>query len=194
MEKKIFYIDIDINDKITGMNCIALVDNPAVEKDFLCFEKQEPVKLQFNKDEHIITGVVALADTPIYRNYNGYEYYVVFTKDVIKKLVYKYSKQGLFNSVNLQHDDNQPVNNAIMIESYIINKERGIVPEEFKDVPDGSWMATYYIDDDNLWNEIINGDKLNGFSLQGQFNLEDMIPEAFHKEETFDEWIKSYIE
>jgi len=194
--KKIFYIVVNDED-MTGVDAISLVESPAVEKDFLCFsENKQPVKMQFDDTKHIITGVVCLADTPIYRYDNKFgEYWVVFSKDTIQKMVEKFAKMDLFKSVNLQHDDQQFVDGIYMIESYITNKERGISPEEFADIPDGSWVASYKVENDDLWNEIISGDKLNGFSLQGMFQLEEkfMAQTTQPKEETFDEWLEKQL-
>lgn len=187
---KVFYIAID--DEVMGIDAISLVQSPAVEHDFLCFSKDEkPVSLKFDNSKHIITGVVCLADTPIYRYNEKYgEYYVVFTKETIRKMVEKFAKMDLFKSVNLQHDDKRFVDGVYMVESYITDKERGINPVEFSDIPEGSWICSYKIENEALWNEIINGDKLNGFSLQGMFRLEEKFEKQEQpKEETFDEWL-----
>ena len=168
--KRVFYVTI--NDDTEGMKAISLVKRPAVEVDFLCFDEQKPVKLNFNDEERVITGVVALADTPIYRYTQGFgEWWCVFTKDVIKQMVIKYSKDNLFNSVNLQHNDNSYVDGVYLFESYLVNKERGILPTEFADIPEGSWICSFKIEDNKLWDEIVNGKDLNGFSLQGYFDL-----------------------
>ena len=151
-------------------------------------------KMKFDNSKHIITGVVCLAETPIYRyNERMGEYYVVFTKETIEKMVAKFAKMDLFKSVNLQHDDTKFVDGIYMFESYIINKERGINPVEFSDIPDGSWIASYKVENDELWGEIINGDKLNGFSLQGLFELEEKFSEQKPVEETFDEWLEKQL-
>lgn len=191
--KKVFYINID--DELTGINAISLVESPAVEKDFLCFSKEkETVKLNFDNAKRVISGVVCLADTPIYRYNERYgEYYVVFSKETIQKMVEKFAKMDLFKSVNLQHDDTKFVDGIYMFESYIINKERGINPVEFSDIPDGSWIASYKVENDELWGEIINGNKLNGFSLQGLFELEEKFNEQKPVEETFDEWLEKQL-
>lgn len=191
--KKVFYINID--DELTGINAISLVESPAVEKDFLCFSKEkETVKLNFDNAKRVISGVVCLADTPIYRYNEKYgEYYVVFSKETIQKMVEKFAKMDLFKSVNLQHDDTKFVDGIYMFESYIINKERGINPVEFSDIPDGSWIASYKVENDELWGEIINGNKLNGFSLQGLFELEEKFTEQKPVEETFDEWLEKQL-
>lgn len=191
---KVFYIRINDED-VTGIDAISLVDMPAVEKNFLCFsEEKQPVKMKFDNSKHIITGVVCLADTPIYR-YNEFygEYYVVFTKETIEKMVEKFAKMDLFKSVNLQHDDDKFVDGVYMVESYITNKQRGINPIEFADIPDGSWVCSYKVENEALWGEIINGNKLNGFSLQGMFELEEQFQKALPKDETFDEWLQKYL-
>lgn len=200
MDKKIFYIDINEDDN-TGLDAISLVSTPAVEIDFLCFEKEDSVEISFsaNEDKHIISGIALRADFPIYRRNGDYEYYVVFTKDIIRKIVNKYAKNGLFNSVNLQHNDLNFTNKAIMIESYIIDKERGICPTEFSDIEDGSWYVSFHIEDEMLWKEIKDGNILKGFSVQGLFNLiEDSVANAEEKlsqqkEQTFDEWLEELI-
>ena len=191
---KVFYIKIN-DDFETGIDAISLVDFPAVERNFLCFSKDEKrVNLKFDASKHVITGVVALRDTPIYRyNERMGEYYVVFSKETIVKMVEKFAKMDLFKSVNLQHDDNNFVDGIYMFESYITNKERGINPREFEDIPDGSWICSFKVENEALWNEIINGDKLNGFSLQGMFELEEKFEKQEPKEETFDEWLNNYI-
>ena len=86
-----------------------------------------------------------------------------------------------------------------MIESYIIDKERGICPIEFSDIEDGSWYVSFHIEDEMLWNEIKNGKELNAFSVQGLFNLiEDSVANteeklSQQKEQTFDEWLEELI-
>ena len=200
MDKKIFYIDINEDDN-TGLDAISLVSTPAVEIDFLCFEKDGSKEISFsaNEDKHIISGIALRADFPIYRRNGDYEYYVVFTKEIIRKIVNKYAKNGLFNSVNLQHNDHNFTNKAIMIESYIIDKERGICPIEFSDIEDGSWYVSFHIEDEMLWNEVKDGKILNGFSVQGLFNLiEDSVADteeklSQQKEQTFDEWLEELI-
>ena len=190
---KVFYITIN-DDSTTGIDAISLVQSPAVEFDFLCFNKEEkPVEMKFDNSKHIITGVVALADTPIYRyNEKFGEYYVIFTKEQIRKMVEKFAKMDLFKSVNLQHDNNKFVDGIYMVESYIVDAERGLSPIEFA-VPDGSWIVSYKVENEELWSQIINGDKLNGFSLQGMFELEEKFEKVLPENETFDEWLEKQL-
>ena len=170
--KKLYDISIDPTDFETGLNAISLVENPAVEVDFLAFAKDESAVLQFADEErHIITGIALLADTPIYRIApDRTEYYVRFTKDCIRQLVEKYFKFGLTNSVNIEHKDNQFVDGVTMLESYIIDKERGICPSEFASAPDGSWVVSYKVNNLDVWSKIKSGE-VKGFSVQGLFRI-----------------------
>lgn len=169
---KLYDISIDPTDFETGLNAISLVENPAVEVDFLAFAKDESAVLQFADEErHIITGIALLADTPIYRIApGGTGYYVRFTKDCIRQLVEKYFKFGLTNSVNIEHKDNQFVDGVTMLESYIIDKERGICPSEFTSAPDGSWVVSYKVNNLDVWSKIKSGE-VKGFSVQGLFRI-----------------------
>lgn len=169
-----FYINID-EDENLGLQAISLVDRPAIETDFLKFKDQ---KMVFAKDEskHILTGPALIADMPIYRRnfVTGEEYYVVFTKETIAKLVERYSKNNMLNSVNLQHDSDSFTTGATLVESYFIDKSRGIAPKEF-DIADGSWICSFKITDDALWEQIVTTDEFNGFSVEVIANLEEKL-------------------
>lgn len=176
--KNIYYINIDESEEL-GMFSVSLVDFPAVETSFLCFKEETPKQLFFAKpEEKIITGIALRADLPIYRvnPKTGEEYYVVFTKETIKKMVARYSKQGMMNNVDLQHSG-ELVSGVYMVESFIINDERGIRPKEFSDIEDGSWVVSYYVEDDALWEQIKNGNDLNGFSISCIANLSEKLSE-----------------
>lgn len=171
---KYFYINIDEDEKL-GLQAVSLVDRPAIETDFLKFKDQ---KIVFAKDEskHVVSGPSLIADMPIYRvnQLTGEEYYVVFTADVIRKLVERYSKQNLFNSVNLQHNPEDFTDKVILIESYFVDKERGIAPKEY-DLADGSWITSYKVLDDELWNNIMTTDEFKGFSVEVIANLVEKL-------------------
>ena len=123
-----------------------------------------------DEEERIITGALMLADTPIYRNDGNGEYYVVFTKDTIKKIAQKYFKKGYQNNVNLQHDSGQVKEGITMFESWIVDEKRGVKPMKgFEDVKDGSWFGSFKVENDDVWQMIKDG-KVKGFSVEGIFN------------------------
>lgn len=169
-----YKINIDPLDEETGCFTISMVEFPAVEIDFLKFDKESPIKLQLNSDKHVVTGVALRADYPIYRNNSRIgEHYVVFTKQIIQQIIEKYSKYGFNNLVNIEHDENRYVDNVIMLESYIIDKDRGLCPTEFSNIEDGSWIVSFKVNDINLWDKIQSGE-VKGFSIEGMFIYESI--------------------
>ena len=123
-----------------------------------------------DEEERIVSGALMLADTPIYRNDGNGEYYVVFTKDTIKKIAQKYFKKGYQNNVNLMHDSGQVMEGVTMFESWIVDEKRGIKPMKgFEDVNDGSWFGSFKVENDDVWQMIKEG-KVRGFSVEGIFN------------------------
>lgn len=171
---KYFYINIDENEEL-GLQAVSIVDKPAIEQDFLLFNDEH---ICFAKDDEkqIISGPALIAEMPIYRrNINGDEYYVIFNKETIAKLVERYSKNGFFNIVNLQHDHSLFTDNAILVESYFVDKERGIAPKEYGNLTDGSWVVSFKIEDAELWEQIKNGNDFKGFSVEVVANLEEKL-------------------
>lgn len=161
-------INEDVQDD-SEVSFIALVDRPAIQKNWNAFK--ENIKFQIvSEDKQIISGPVMLADSPIYRNdsVNG-EYYVVFSKDTIFKIAQKFFKKGYQANVNLMHDSEQKVSGVTMFESFISDKDRGILPMKgFEDAPDGSWFGSFKIEDDSVWQMVKEG-KVKGFSVEGIF-------------------------
>lgn len=164
-----------ISDESEGVFVISLVDAPATETNWMCFKEQENVKenVKFsivNEDEHILAGVVMVADKPIYRIApDGAEYYIVFSKDVIKRMAEKMLADNTFNNIDIQHDGNIiPRDKVKLVELFIADEAKGIKPN-YLDVPDGSLLANYKIYDEQLWQMAKSG-ALNGFSLEGVFS------------------------
>lgn len=171
-----------IEDEQDGIFAISLVDFPAVEKEFVCFkEQQELVRFSIdNAEKRNITGVVMLADVPIYRRNGDYEYYITYSRETIEKMANKLLKDGFQNQVSIMHNG-QLINGITMNELYIKDKAKGIDPNFISDIPDGSLMATFHVDDEDLWDEIKNGDILKGFSLEGLFTVEKMNNNKINK-------------
>ena len=172
MKLPIYDIIIDTESEDLNMSCISLVTDPAVERDFECFSKNnKPMQFSItNPEKHCITGVAIRADVPIYRySPDKGEYYVRFSKETIEQIVYKYSKQNLWNSVSLEHSG-QNIDSAVMVEFYL--KSENKCPKGFEEIENGSLMVTYKITDENLWDKVKNSDEINGFSIEIMADLQ----------------------
>lgn len=165
-----------ISSEDDGIVTISLVDEPAVESDFVCFAKDTGKQLFALKDsaEHLITGCLMKADTLIYRNDNGYEYYIVFSKKTIQTMAQKMLADSTFKNIDTQHNGELLPQGALtLMEVYIKDSNKGIDPN-FVDVSDGSLMVTFRINDESIWQECVSGDYLNGFSLEGFFDTKQI--------------------
>jgi len=150
---------------------VALVDKPAIEKNFLAF-KDHVVKMSFdiNSEQRIISGPAMVADSLIFRKDEQGEYNVFFSKETIKDISIKFFKKGYEKNVNLFHDPALKTEGVTIFESFISDKVRGIQPMKgFEDLPDGSWFISAKIENDDVWNKIKSGE-LKGFSVEGIFN------------------------
>lgn len=149
-----------------GLSCISIVDCPAMETPMLVFEQdKKPILFAVNDEmKHEITSVVIRAGFPVYRYSNGKEWYIRFGKDVIRQLNEKYSKDGLLNQVSVQHNG-ELLDDITMIEHYIKDVERGINPKCFEEVEDGSLFCTFKINNDDVWQQIVDGN-FGGLSME----------------------------
>lgn len=167
--------DVFVTDESTGMLKISLVDDPAVNIDFVALAEQQPVKLYAveNEDSRLVFGVVMRADFPIYRRDSRLgEYYLVFKPDTIRRMAEKYLAESRQNNINLMHEDGTDVEGVQMVQWFIKDEAKGVNPEGF-DVPDGSLFAEFHILNDEVWAAVKDG-TYKGFSLEGVF---DFIPE-----------------
>lgn len=185
--KPIYKAALTEDQNETGMYFISLVDDPAVECDFLAFEKVQNLTFKVeNEEKRIVTGLVMPADRPILRqDFNGL-YYILYDKDTIIAMAERFLAMGLANNVDTMH--NFEVEDGVFLrEMYIKDSERGISPKGFEDVEEGSLFATYHILNDEVWAKVKEGE-FKGFSLAGIFAEEefnevedDMTEEEFNE-------------
>ena len=168
----------------SGIKKMSLVEQPAVESDFIAFEKQqEEIKFAYDEQQHIVFGCALRADFPIYRYSERLgEYYVTFSAQTIKELYERFMKEG-HKSVNLQHETD--TEGVYLIQSFLKDKNKGINPSGFESITDGSWFVAYKIENEQVWEKVKNGE-FNGFSVEGFFDLQK-TEEEFSKKDEKDE-------
>lgn len=162
-----------VTDSAEGIVRISLVDFPAVESNWVAFNKEQK-KLSYsieNEDERMILGVVMRADFPIYRrDDDGYEYYIMYDKDTIKTMAEKLMVDGYQNRIDTMHNGNE-VDGVNLLQLFIKDTEKGINPTNFEDIEDGSLFAQYKVENDEIWEKVKDG-TFQGFSLEGYFTVE----------------------
>lgn len=131
-----------------------------------------------SESEHIITGPLMIPQQLIYRNSEQFgEHYVKFSVDTIKQIAIKFSKKGYQKNVNLMHEADMQVEGVTMFESFISDSKRGIKPmEAFKDLPDGTWFGSFYVENMKVW-DLVKSGEVKGFSVEGMFDYEEPMSE-----------------
>ena len=171
--KRLYRAALTENPEETGMFLISLVDDPAVEANFMAFSKEKHLSFKVeNEEKRIVTGLVMAADRPILRQDAEGLYYIMYDKDTINAMAERFLAMGLANNVDTQH--NFEVEDGVFLrEMYIKDTVRGIDPKGFEDVEEGSLFATYHILNDEVWNKVKEGE-FKGFSLAGVFQEVEM--------------------
>lgn len=176
MELPIF--ELKINDKENDdaeVSFIALVDAPAIKRDFIAFK--EAVKFEVTSEEQrVIFGPLMVPDQLIYRSSEKFgEHYVKFSAPTISSIAIKFSKKSFHNNVNLMHDPKMQVDKVNMFQSFISNEGMGIKPQgAFSDLPYGTWFGAFKVENEEVWQAIKSG-AVKGFSVEGMFDYEEPL-------------------
>ena len=184
------------DDENSGIKAIALVNEPAIGMKWDVFNK-DTHKFQADTDKRIVSGAAMVAGMSIYRRHDTYgEYNAVFDAETIRALVYKFFKEQRGNKVNEMHDSNKMIEEGVyMIESFIIDRERGINPPKGHEyMTNGSWFTSYKIDNDDIWNNKVKTGEFQGFSIEGMFEpIEQLLSSKYDSIVTELELIKQHL-
>jgi hypothetical protein len=178
MNMKLIELIIDENMEINGIDAISIVENPAIEENFVAMntDVKEFKFAEVSKEKKIIMGALLVPDKPIYRrdDENG-EYYIYFSKDTIRKCMELFFKNG--NQSNATFEHMESITGLTMVESWIVEDENMDKSKLFNlNVPLGTWMGTIKVDNESIWNEFIKTGAVKGFSIEGYFADKTKLP------------------
>jgi hypothetical protein len=159
---------IDEKDDLSGVEAISVVENPAIESNFVALKTEEIKLAQVDTEKRILMGAVLIPEKPIYRRNGEDEYYIYFSKDTVNKASQLFFKNGNQNNWTLEHG--KEIQGLTVVESWIVEdtqKDKSAIYN--LSVPVGSWMASVKVEDDNIWNDFVKTGKVKGFSLEGYF-------------------------
>jgi hypothetical protein len=159
---------IDEKDDLSGVEAISVVENPAIESNFVALKTEEIKLAQVDTEKRILMGAVLIPEKPIYRRNGEDEYYIYFSKNTVNKASQLFFKNGNQNNWTLEHG--KEIQGLTVVESWIVEdvaKDKSAIYN--LSVPVGSWMASVKVEDDNIWNDFVKTGKVKGFSLEGYF-------------------------
>lgn len=151
---------------------ISMVEEPAIEVDYVALAKQEEVEVKLSSDEHhICYGPALIPNKDIYRNNGEQEFYINFTEESIVKMSQDFMKEYRQKEVTLDHETDAE-------EVYIV--ESWLVEDPYKDkanalgfdVPKNTWMIGMKVNNIDVWERVKAGE-LKGFSVESMISLEE---------------------
>lgn len=159
---------IDEKDELSGVDAISVVENPAIESNFVALKSEEIKLAQVDSEKRILMGAVLIPEKPIYRKNGEDEYYIYFSKDTVYKANRLFMENKNQQNWTLEHG--KQIEGLTIIENWIVEDKQKDKSAIYNfNVPIGTWMANVYVKDDNIWNDYVKTGKVKGFSLEGYF-------------------------
>lgn len=159
---------IDESDEVSGIEAVSIVENPAIEEDFVALKNQEFKFAEVNKEKRILMGAALIPNKPIYRVNGEQEYYIYFSRDTVRKASELFFIKGNHNKSTLEHQ--VPLEGLVAVESWIVEDlERDKSRAYGMEVPLGTWMLSMKVLNEEVWNDYVKTGKVKGFSIEGYF-------------------------
>ncbi len=156
------------DEEAIGVEAISVVENPAIESDFIALNNQEIKLAEINKEKRLLMGALLIPKKPIYRKSGEDEYYIFFSEKTIAKASQLYLQNGNQSEATLEHDGK--LEGMTLVESWIVeDKEKDKTALYGLDVPVGTWMGSVKVENDEIWNNYVKTGKVKGFSIEGYF-------------------------
>lgn len=182
-----------ILDNDEGLEIISFVENPAIESTFQYFS-EDKIKLRIsNEDKRVVVGPALIPNKEILRlDGENKPYWIFFSEETIIKAQEYFFKKGKTDKTNYNHES-VDIDGVNIIESWIVEEPNNDKSNHLGfDVPKGTWMVSYKVDDDDLWNKVKTGE-VQGFSIEGMFSKKIVkMSDEINYEDTYED-IKTII-
>ena len=175
---KLIELIIDSEMELSGIDAISIVENPAIEENWIALNEQ-PKEYRFadvDKEKKIIMGAMLVPDKPIYRRdeENG-EYYIYFSQDTIRKCMEMFFQNGNQSNATFEHQES--IKGLTVVESWIVEDTEKDKSNLYNlNVPVGTWMGTIKVENEVIWKDYIKTGKVKGFSIEGYFADKAKLP------------------
>jgi hypothetical protein len=175
---KLIELIIDSEMELSGIDAISIVENPAIEENWIALNEQ-PKEYKFaevDKEKKIIMGAMLVPDKPIYRRdeENG-EYYIYFSQDTIRKCMEMFFQNGNQSNATFEHQES--IKGLTVVESWIVEDTEKDKSNLYNlNVPVGTWMGTIKVENEVIWKDYIKTGKVKGFSIEGYFADKAKLP------------------
>lgn len=131
--------------------------------------------LQVAPMKRVVTAILQTPDTPT-TPATMPDVELIYPKETVQQMAWDWMKSYRQGNVGVMHNEEPGSRdfdgeNAVVVESYIAPCDMEI---NQRAVPEGSWVVSYKIEDDQLWQDIVDG-KITGPSLTSRnYTLEEI--------------------
>jgi hypothetical protein len=161
--------ELQIEDDVDEVFAISLVENPAIQSDFVYFDKEEVQFAAVDNEQRMLIGAILIPNKNILRvDGEGQPYHVYFTSDTVKKLAQNYLKKKYTDKATLEHDSK--IKGVDLVESWVKDGQFDKSNNYGLNLPKGTWLGIFKISDDKIWKDYIKTGKVKGFSIEGLFS------------------------
>ena len=157
---------IDETDEVSGIEAISVVENPAIEENFIALKNQEFKLAEVDKEKRILMGAALIPNKPIYRQNGEQEYYIYFSQATVRKASELFFINGNQSNSTLEHQ--LELKGLTAVESWIVESEQDKSRMYDLNVPMGTWMVSMKVNNDDVWKKVKSGE-VKGFSIEGYF-------------------------
>ena len=159
---------IDEENEFSGIEAISVVENPAIEEDFIALKKHEVQLAEVDAEKRILMGPALIPNKQIYRTNGEEEYNIFFSEDTVKKASELFLSRGKQNNSTLEHQVD--LQGLSVVESWIIEDSEMDKSKKYGlSLPKGTWMVSVKVNNDDIWNNYVKEGKVKGFSIEGFF-------------------------
>ena len=159
---------LDEMQELMGIQAISIVENPAIEEDFVALKTQKVEFATQDQEKRILMGAALVPNKPIYRKNGEEEFYVYFSKDTIRKASELFFQNGNQNKSTLEHQ--AELQGLSVVESWIVEDEVKDKSNVYNlNMPIGTWMVSMKVNNDDIWENYVKTNKVKGFSIEGYF-------------------------
>jgi len=158
---------LDEENEVNGIDAVSIVENPAIESNFLALADQEIKLAKVDEEKRILMGAALIPNKPIFRKQGEEMFYVYFSKETVRRASELFFMNGNQNNATLEHQ--MSINDLTVVESWIVEGEQDKSRLYDLEVPVGTWMISMKVENDEVWNDYVKSGKVKGFSIEGYF-------------------------
>ena len=179
---EVYELFIEEDSELSGVEAISIVEEPAIESDFVALKAHKIEMAEVNAEKRILMGPALIPNKKIYRRDAEDEYYIFFSEDTVRKASQLFLSKGNQNNSTLEHE--YELNGMSVVESWIVEDEKKDKSALYSlSVPKGTWMVSVKVNNDDVWNEFVKTGRVRGFSIEGYFSDNTSRPKESIEEE-----------